>query len=79
MKCSCIVFTCKTKIHVQNRAYPENNNFETFVPRNLKFHTFGDIHTTKVKFACTKFTRVYNVNILPVCIFAHANANTHRS
>ena len=30
-----------------NRAYPENTNFETFVARNLKFHTFGDLHTTK--------------------------------
>ena len=30
-----------------NRAYPENTKFETFVPRNLKFHTFGDLHTTK--------------------------------
>ena len=25
-----------------NRAYPENTNFDTFVPRNLKFHTSGD-------------------------------------
>ena len=31
----------------RNRAYPENTNFETFVPRNLKFQTFGDLHTTK--------------------------------
>ena len=30
-----------------NRAYPENTNFETFVPRNLKFHRFVDLHTTK--------------------------------
>ena len=30
-----------------NRAYPENTNVETFVPRNLKFHTFGDLYVTK--------------------------------
>ena len=30
-----------------NRAYPENTNFETVIPRNLKFHTCGDLHTTK--------------------------------
>ena len=30
-----------------NRAYPENTNFETFVSKNFKFHTFGDLHTTK--------------------------------
>ena len=30
-----------------NRAYLENTNFKTFVPRNLKFYTFGDLHTTK--------------------------------
>ena len=29
------------------RAYPENTNFETLVSRNLKSHTFGDLHTTK--------------------------------
>ena len=32
------------------RAYPEKTNFETFVPRNLKLHTFNPItlsHTTK--------------------------------
>ena len=29
------------------RAYPVNTNFETREPRNLKFHTFGDLHTTK--------------------------------
>ena len=33
--------------HIFNRAYPENTNFETFVPRSLKFHTFGDLHITK--------------------------------
>ena len=32
---------------VGNRAYPENNNFETFVPRNLKFHTLGDLRKIK--------------------------------
>ena len=32
---------------INNRAYPENTNFETFVPRNMKFHTFGELHTTK--------------------------------
>ena len=47
-----MVFVCK-KAHVTNggsngiTAYPENTNFETFVPRNLKFHTFGDLKTTK--------------------------------
>ena len=35
-----------------NRAYPENTNFENFIPRNLKFHTCGDLHTTK---KCRKF------------------------
>ena len=30
-----------------NRAYQEYTNLETFVSRNLKFHTFGDLHTTK--------------------------------
>ena len=30
-----------------NRAYPENTKFETFEPINLKFHTFGNLHTTK--------------------------------
>ena len=30
-----------------NSAYPENTNFETFAPRDLKFHIFGDLHTTK--------------------------------
>ena len=34
-------------VQCDNRAYPENTNFETSVPRNLKFHTFGDLHTTK--------------------------------
>ena len=29
-----------------NKAYPENINFETLVPRNWKFHSFGE-HTTK--------------------------------
>ena len=38
--------------HIFNRAYPENTNFETFVPGNLKFHTVGDLHTTK---KCYKF------------------------
>ena len=32
---------------IGNRAYPENTNFDTFVPRNLKFHTFADLHITK--------------------------------
>ena len=32
---------------VNNRADPENVNFETFVLRILKFHTFGDLHTNK--------------------------------
>ena len=55
-----------------NRAYPESTNFKTFVPRNLKFYTFGDLHTTK---KCWKFqldilkrlrviaTRKYNKHI----------------
>ena len=30
-----------------NRAYPKNTNFETFVPRSLKFHTFVNLYTTK--------------------------------
>ena len=30
-----------------NRAYLENTNFKSFVPRNMKFHTVGDLHTTK--------------------------------
>ena len=30
-----------------SRAYPENTNFDTFVPRNLKFHTFVDLNITK--------------------------------
>ena len=30
-----------------NRAYPVNTNFETFVPRDLNFHTLVDLHTTK--------------------------------
>ena len=32
---------------MDNTAYPENTNFETFVPRNLKFDTSGVLHTTK--------------------------------
>ena len=39
---SMCVFVC-----VFNRAYPENTNFEIFVPGNLKFHKYGDLHTTK--------------------------------
>ena len=31
----------------ENRAYPENTNFETFVPRSFKFHTFGDLLIAK--------------------------------
>ena len=27
--------------------HPENTNFGIFVPRNLKFHTFDDLHKTK--------------------------------
>ena len=30
-----------------NRAYPENTILQTFEPRNLKFHTFGDLYTIK--------------------------------
>ena len=30
-----------------NRAHSENTNFKTFVPRNLKFHTFVDLHTVR--------------------------------
>ena len=33
--------------HSPNRVYPENTNFETVAFRNLKFHTFGDLHITK--------------------------------
>ena len=29
-----------------NRASLENTNFETFVPKTMKFHTLGDLHTT---------------------------------
>ena len=37
------------QLPVNNRADPENVNFETFVHvlRILKFHTFGDLHTNK--------------------------------
>ena len=28
-------------------AYLENTNFETYVPINLKLHTFGGLYTTK--------------------------------
>ena len=34
----------RTTYRLMNRAYPENTNFDTFVPRNLKFHTFVDLH-----------------------------------
>ena len=45
-------FTVKLVINpvqlpVNNRADPENVNFETFVLRILKFHTFGDLNTNK--------------------------------
>ena len=33
--------------HTANRAYPENTNFVTFEHRELKFHTFVDLHTIK--------------------------------
>ena len=33
--------------NTNNRAYQEDTNFENFVPRNLKFHTFSVLHTTK--------------------------------
>ena len=32
-----------TQFLTRKRAYPEKNNFETFVPRNLKFYTLGDL------------------------------------
>ena len=60
------------QLPVNNRADPENVNFETFVLRSLKFHTFGDLHTNK---KCWKFqldisnslrvinTRKYNKHI----------------
>ena len=35
------------QLPVNNRADPENVNFETFVLRILKFHTFGDLYTNK--------------------------------
>ena len=37
----------KTQERMSNRAYPKNTNFETFVPRNLKFQTYGDNDATK--------------------------------
>ena len=37
-------------------AYAENTNFETFVPRNLRFHTLGGLHTTK---KCCKVRGVF--------------------
>ena len=42
-----VIYSAHKCQNANNRAYPENTNFETFVPRNLKFHTFGDLHTTK--------------------------------
>ena len=34
-------------IFIDNRAYQENTNFKTSVPRNLKFHRIDDLQTTK--------------------------------
>ena len=42
-----------------NRAYPENTNFQTFGPRNLKFHAFGNFNTTK---KCRKFSLALSSN-----------------
>ena len=36
------------QLPVNNRDDPENVNFETFVLRILKFHTFGALHTNKI-------------------------------
>ena len=45
---------------ILNRAYPENTNFGIFIPRNLKFYTFGELHTAK-KFNAKTFNLISEV------------------